>query len=369
MYIHENKNWPDFFWDSTKLANLLAEIRHRQGKMLGRMEALGFSVRAEATLDNLTLEVVKSSEIEGEILDINQVRSSIARRLGMEIGGLVSSDRHVDGVVDMMLDATQNFEKPLSEERLYGWQAALFPTGRTGLSKISVGTWRTGENGPIQVISGAYGKEKVHFEAPEASRLSNEMAAFLNWFNAANDLDPVLKSAIAHFWFVTIHPFEDGNGRIARAIADMQLARADKTAQRFYSMSAQIRVERNDYYDILEQTQKGSLDITEWLEWFLKCLGRSFDQVEATLQQVHRKTKFWDAIGHIELNIRQQTMLNKLLDGFEGKLNTSKWAKMTKCSTDTALRDIQDLIAKQILVKEEAGGRSTSYVLNEVINS
>lgn len=369
MYIHENKNWPNFFWDSLKLANLLAEIRHRQGKMLGRMEALGFSVRAEATLDNLTLEVVKSSEIEGEILDINQVRSSIARRLGIEVAGLVSSDRHVDGVVDMMLDATQSFEKPLSEERLYGWQAALFPTGRSGLSKITVGAWRTGENGPMQVISGAYGKEKVHFEAPEASRLPNEMAAFLDWFNAANNLDPVLKSAIAHLWFVTVHPFEDGNGRVARAIADMQLARADKTAQRFYSMSAQIRLERNDYYNILEQTQKGSLDITEWLTWFLTCLGRSFDQVEDTLQQVHRKTKFWDVIGHLELNNRQHTMLNKLLDGFEGKLNTSKWAKMTKCSTDTALRDIQDLMAKGILVKEDAGGRSTSYLLNEVINS
>lgn len=369
MYIHENKNWPNFFWDSLKLANLLAEIRHRQGKMLGRMEALGFSVRTEATLDNLTLEVVKSSEIEGEILDINQVRSSIARRLGIEVAGLVSSDRHVDGVVDMMLDATQSFEKPLSEERLYGWQAALFPTGRSGLSKITVGAWRTGENGPMQVISGAYGKEKVHFEAPEASRLPNEMAAFLDWFNAANDLDPVLKSAIAHLWFVTVHPFEDGNGRVARAIADMQLARADKTAQRFYSMSAQIRLERNDYYNILEQTQKGSLDITEWLTWFLTCLGRSFDQVEDTLQQVHRKTKFWDVIGHLELNHRQHTMLNKLLDGFEGKLNTSKWAKMTKCSTDTALRDIQDLMAKGILVKEDAGGRSTSYLLNEVINS
>lgn len=369
MYIHENKNWPNFFWDSLKLANLLAEIRHRQGKMLGRMEALGFSVRTEATLDNLTLEVVKSSEIEGEILDINQVRSSIARRLGIEVAGLVSSDRHVDGVVDMMLDATQSFEKPLSEERLYGWQAALFPTGRSGLSKITVGAWRTGENGPMQVISGAYGEEKVHFEAPEASRLPNEMAAFLDWFNAANDLDPVLKSAIAHLWFVTVHPFEDGNGRVARAIADMQLARADKTAQRFYSMSAQIRLERNDYYNILEQTQKGSLDITEWLTWFLTCLGRSFDQVEDTLQQVHRKTKFWDVIGHLELNHRQHTMLNKLLDGFEGKLNTSKWAKMTKCSTDTALRDIQDLMAKGILVKEDAGGRSTSYLLNEVINS
>lgn len=362
MYIHEDPKWPNFSYDSARLANLLAEIRHRQGKMLGRMEALGFSVRAEATLDNLTLEVVKSSEIEGETLDTHQVRSSIARRLGMELSGLVPSDQYVDGVVDMMLDATQNFEKPLSEERLFGWQAALFPTG---LTKITVGAWRTGENGPMLVISSAYGKEKVHFEAPEASRLTNEMMAFLKWFNGENDLDPVLKSAIAHLWFVTIHPFEDGNGRVARAIADMQLARADKTAQRFYSMSAQIRLERNDYYNILEKTQKGSLDITEWLDWFLNCLGRSFDKVEDTLQQVHRKTKFWDTINHLALNHRQHTMLNKLLDGFEGKLNTSKWAKMTKCSTDTALRDIQDLMEKRVLVKEEAGGRSTSYVLNE----
>ncbi len=367
MYIHEDPNWPNFSWNSSKIANLLAEIRHRQGKMLGRMESLGFSIRAEATLDNLTLEVVKSSEIEGETLDVSQVRYSIARRLGLEVSGLVPSDRYVDGVVDMMLDATQNFEKPLSEERLFGWQAALFPTGRSGLTKITVGAWRTGENGPMQVISGAYGKEKVHFEAPEASRLTNEMMAFLRWFNAENDLDPVLKSAVAHLWFVTIHPFEDGNGRVARAIADMQLARADKTAQRFYSMSAQIRLERNDYYNILEKTQKGSLDITEWVEWFLTCLGRSFDKVEDTLQQVNRKTKFWDAINHLALNHRQHTMLNKLLDGFEGKLNTSKWAKMTKCSTDTALRDIQDLIEKQVLAKEEAGGRSTSYVLNDAI--
>lgn len=365
MYIHEKPNWPAFKWDSSKLTKLLAEIRHRQGKMLGKMETLGFSLRAESTLDNLTLEVVKSSEIEGEFLDSNQVRSSIARKLGMEVSGVVPSDRYVDGVVDMMLDATQNFENTLSEERLYGWHAALFPTGRSGLSKITVGAWRTGENGPMQVISGAFGKEKVHFEAPEASRVSTEMAFFLDWFNTENELDPVLKSAIAHLWFVTIHPFEDGNGRIARAITDMQLARADRTTQRFYSMSTQIREERNNYYNILEQTQKGSLDITKWLKWFLTCLGHSFDRVETTLQLVNYKTKFWDAISNIELNIRQYTMLNKILDGFEGKLNTSKWAKMTKCSTDTALRDIQDLVTKKILVKEEAGGRSTSYKIKE----
>lgn len=365
MYIHERPNWPHFTWNSEKLLKLLAETRHRQGKMLGRMEALGFSVQSEASLENLTQEVVKSSEIEGENLDVDQVRSSIARRLGMDISGLVPADRHVEGVVEMMLDATQQFEQPLTDERLYGWQAALFPTGRSGIHKITVGAWRTGQNGPMQVVSGAIGKEKVHFEAPQASKLSNEMNAFLEWFNNEGELDPVLKSAIAHLWFVTIHPFEDGNGRIARAIADMQLARADKTPQRFYSMSAQIHIERNDYYNMLEQTQKGTLDITAWLEWFLGCLTSAFDKVEGTLKEVNRKTQFWDSVGSMEMNSRQRLMLNKLLDGFDGKLNTSKWAKIAKCSTDTALRDIQDLMDKGILVKEDAGGRSTSYVLSE----
>lgn len=365
MYIHEYSKWPKFTWNSEALANLLADVRHRQGKMLGRMEALGFSVRAEAALENLTQEVVKSSEIEGEILDVDQVRSSIARHLGMEVSGLVPSDRNVDGVVELMLDATQHFDQPLTEDRLYGWQAALFPTGRSGLFKITVGAWRTGQNGPMRVVSGAIGKEKVHFEAPDARALPKEMAAFLDWFNGEQNLDPVLKSAIAHLWFVTIHPFEDGNGRIARAIADMQLARADKTTQRFYSMSAQIRIERNDYYNMLEKTQKGALDITEWLEWFLNCLGRSLDKVEGTLKDVDRKTKFWNHVNDAEINNRQRLMLNKLLDGFDGKLNSSKWASIAKCSTDTALRDIQDLMDKGILVKEDAGGRSTSYVLSD----
>lgn len=365
MYIHEHPDWPHFTWNSERLTKLLAETRHRQGKMLGRMEALGFSVQSEASLENLTQEVVKSSEIEGENLDIEQVRSSIARRLGMDISGLVPSDRHVEGVVEMMLDATQHFEQPLTHERLYGWQAALFPTGRSSIHKITVGAWRTGQNGPMKVVSGAIGKEKVHFEAPQASRLSNEMNIFLEWFNNEADLDPVLKSAIAHLWFVTIHPFEDGNGRIARAIADMQLARADKTSQRFYSMSAQIRIERNDYYNMLEQTQKGTPDITAWLEWFLGCLTRAIDKIETTLKEANRKTQFWDAVGGMEINSRQRLMLNKLLDGFDGKLNTSKWANIAKCSTDTALRDVQDLMDKGVLVKEDAGGRSTSYVLSE----
>lgn len=366
MYIYETPDWPKFTWNSEKLSNLLAEVRHRQGKILGRMETLGFSIRAEAALETLTQDVVKSSEIEGENLDIKQVRSSIARRLGMDIGGLVPADRNVEGVVEMMLDATQAFDQPLTEDRLDGWQAALFPTGRSGIYKITVGTWRTGQNGPMQVVSGAMGKEKVHFQAPDALKIPAEMTAFLEWFNSENAIDPVLKSGIAHLWFVTIHPFEDGNGRIARAIADLQLARADKTPQRFYSMSAQIRIERNDYYDTLEKTQKASVDITEWLGWFLGCLGRSLDKAESTLIAVNRKTEFWDQIGRIEINNRQRLLLNKLLDGFDGKLTTSKWAKIAKCSTDTALRDIQDLIEKGVLIKENAGGRSTSYVLKKI---
>lgn len=365
MYIYEIPNWPKFAWNSEKLSNLLAEVRHRQGKILGKMETLGFSVRAEAALETLTQDVVKSSEIEGENLDIDQVRSSIARRLGMDIGGLVPADRNVEGVVEMMLDATQRFDKPLTEDRLQGWHAALFPTGRSGIYKITVGAWRTGQNGPMQVVSGAIGKEKVHFQAPDAPKLPAEMNAFLDWFNTEHSIDPVLKSGIAHLWFVTIHPFEDGNGRIARAIADLQLARADKTPQRFYSMSAQIRIERNDYYNTLEKIQKASLDITEWLEWFLGCLGRSLDKAESTLLEVNRKTEFWDHIGGMEINNRQRVLLNKLVDGFDGKLTSSKWAKIAKCSTDTALRDIQDLMDKGVLIKEDAGGRSTSYVLKK----
>ncbi len=329
------------------------------------MEALGFSMREEAVLETLTLDVLKSSEIEGEVLDSDQVRSSIARRLGIEVAGVEVVDRNVEGVVEMMLDATQNYTNTLTDERLFGWQAALFPTGRSGMYKITVAAWRTGQNGPMRVVSGAIGKEKVHFQAPDAKRVADEMAAFLAWFNDKQEIDPVLKSAIAHLWFVTIHPFEDGNGRIARAIADMQLARADGTAQRFYSMSAQIRTDRAAYYSILENTQKNGLDITPWLEWFLTCLGRSLDKVEDTLKGVHRKARFWEKFAEVELNARQKLMLNKLLDGFYGKLNNSTWAKITKSSADTALRDLNDLIAKGILIKENAGGRSTSYLLRD----
>ncbi|MCR6721800.1 MAG: Fic family protein [Chitinophagaceae bacterium] len=364
VYIYQLPNWPRFTWQQDQIIALLAEVRNRQGRLLGKMESLGFNLQAEASLHTLTLDVLKSSEIEGELLDADQVRSSIARRLGMDIAGLVPADRHVEGIVEMMLDATQQYQQALSEDRLFGWHAALFPTGRSGMHKIVVGAWRDNtKDDPMQVVSGAMGKEKVHFEAPETGRLNLEMIQFINWFNEDSSMDAVLKAAIAHLWFVTIHPFDDGNGRIARAIADLQLARADGTAQRFYSMSAQIRKERKEYYDILEATQKGSLDITRWLTWFLQCIDRAIAATNETLGGVLRKAKFWEKHSTTILNNRQRTMLNKLLDGFEGKLNTSKWAKITKTSQDTALRDIQDLIDKQVLAKETGGGRSTSYTL------
>lgn len=365
IYIHQLPDWPHFRWQQDQLTSLLAEVRHRQGKLIGKMEGLGFQLQSEATLQTLTLDVLKSSEIEGELLDAEQVRSSIARRLGMDIAGLIPADRHVEGIVEMMLDATQQYQQTLSEDRLFGWHAALFPTGRSGMHKIVVGAWRDNKkDDPMQVVSGVMGKEKVHYEAPDADRLPTEMKTFINWFNENANIDAVLKAAVAHIWFVTIHPFDDGNGRIARAIADMQLARADETPQRFYSMSAQIRKERKEYYDILETTQKGSLDITHWLLWFLKCLDRAIAATDETLAGVLKKARFWEKHAATPLNDRQRTMLNKLLDGFDGKLNTSKWAKISKTSQDTALRDIQYLIEKQILVKESGGGRSTSYLLN-----
>jgi Fic family protein len=363
-YIHELEGWPRFEWNSHKLAEQLAAVRHRQGRLLGRMEALGFELRAEAVLQTLTEDVLKSSEIEGEILDKEQVRSSIARRLGMDIGALAPVDRDVEGVVEMMLDATQNYQALLTDERLFAWHAALFPTGRSGMTKIIVGAWRDEASGPMQVVSGPMGRERVHYEAPAAARLDGEMTAFIEWFNGASaPLDPVLKAAVAHLWFVTIHPFEDGNGRIARAIADMMLARSEGSPQRFYSMSAQIRLERKDYYAILERTQKGGLDITTWLQWFLGCLDRAFDGAEAILANVLRKARFWEAMAGQPLNERQRKVVNRLLDGFEGKLTSSKWAALAKTSPDTALRDINDLVARGVLVKDEAGGRSTSYSL------
>ena len=363
-YIYHSQDWPNFYWNHHELIFLLSEIRNRQGRLLGRMEALGFGLQSEANLKILTLDVLKSSEIEGEFLDADQVRSSIARKLGMDIAGAIPADRHVEGVVEMMLDATQHYQQPLSAERLYGWHAALFPAGRSGMHRIRVGAWRNNrKDDPMQVVSGPMGKQKVHFEAPEAERLDGEMNRFINWYNENTHLDKVLKAAIAHLWFVTIHPFDDGNGRIARAIMDMQLARADASVQRFYSMSAQIRKERSAYYDILERTQKGSLNITSWLNWFLQCLGRALEATEETLEGVLQKARFWEKNATTIFNERQQLMLNKLLDGFEGKLNTSKWAKITKSSQDTALRDILDLINKGILKKEVGGGRSTSYLL------
>jgi Fic family protein len=365
-YIHALPDWPSFRWDSDALAKQLAAVRLRQGRLIGRMQALGFRQQEEAVLTTLTQDVVKSSEIEGEILDMHQVRSSIARRLGMDVGALAPADRNVEGVVEMMLDATQNFKSELTADRLFGWHASLFPTGRSGMSKIIVGAWRDDKSAPMRVVSGPIGREKVHYEAPAAGRLAAEMKSFLDWFNAEDNTDPVIKSALAHLWFVTIHPFADGNGRIARAIADMSLARSEDSSQRFCSMSAQIRIERKAYYDMLEATQKGGLEITPWLGWFLGCLDRAFGGAEQTLAAVFQKADFWKKHVAAKINERQRDMLNRLLDGFVGKLTSSKWALIEKCSPDTALRDIQDLVDQGILVKDEGGGRSTSYALTNI---
>ncbi len=363
MYIHERKDWPAFKWEQGRLAALLAEVRHLQGRLLGRMEGLGFQLQEEATLRTLTQDVVKTSEIEGEKLDVETVRSSIARRMGLDIGALRPVDRSVEGIVDIMLDATRNFVKPLTQERLFNWHGALFPAGRSGLQRITVGAWRPKASGAMQVVSGPIGREKIHFEAPGHERLKAEMSAFIKWFNSENQTDLVLKSALAHFWFVTIHPFEDGNGRIARAIADLLLARSENTAQRFYSMSAQIQQERNAYYDVLEKSQKGALDITLWIEWYLNCLQRAIEASTELLESVLIKDRFWKLHKDESLNERQRKVINRLMDGFEGKLTSSKWAKLAKCSQDTAGRDINDLLERNLLAKEQAGGRSTSYVL------
>lgn len=363
MYIHQYEAWPKMLWDQDRVGGPLADVRHRQGRLVGHMEALGFQLRADAVLRTLTADVLKSSEIEGEKLDEEQVRSSIARRLGMDIGGLKPADRNVEGIVEMMLDATRHYEQTLTSERLFSWHAALFPTGRSGMRKITVGAWRDDASGPMEVVSGPIGKERVHFQAPEARRLAEETQAFLEWFNATSNIDHVLRAALAHLWFVTLHPFDDGNGRIARAIADMQLARSENSSQRFYSMSTQIRIERNAYYEILEQTQKETLDITAWMEWFLGCMGRAIDGAQTTLGAVLAKATFWESVQDVPLNERQRLVLNRLLDGFEGNMTTSKYAKLTKCSQDTALRDLQPLADKGILVRNPKGGRSTSYSL------
>lgn len=366
-YIHELDDWPLLEWDGKRVADRLAAVSRRQGRFAARMEGLGFKLQAEATLETLTQDVLKSSEIEGEILDREQVRSSIARRLGIEVGALTPADRDVEGVVEMMLDATRNFQAPLTAERLFAWHAALFPTGRSGMARIIVGAWRDDASGPMQVVSGPYGRERVHYQAPAADRLDDEMATFLDWFNGDASIDPVLKAALAHLWFVTLHPFDDGNGRIARAIADMALTRSEGGAQRFYSMSAQIRAERTAYYDILEDTQKRGQDITSWLLWFLACLDRAFEGAERILADVLRKARFWKAMEGQAFNERQRKVLNRLLDGFEGKLTNAKWVALTKSSPDTALRDLRDLVERGALVKDGGGGRSTSYSLADIV--
>lgn len=362
-YIHERSGWPSFTWQDSALTTLVAEVRHRQGRLLGRMETLGFDLRQEASLTTLTIDVVKSAAIEGEDLNRDEVRSSIARRLGLDAGGLSPSGRHVEGIVEMMLDATQNHEAALTADRLFGWHATLFPSGRSGMSRITVGAWRTNESGPMQVVSGPYGRQRVHFEAPEAGRLDTEMTAFLDWFNNGPAIDPVLKAGIAHLWFVTIHPFEDGNGRIARAIADLALARADTCRERFYSMSGQIEAERNAYYDVLERQQKDDVDITVWLSWFLVCLDRALTAAEGTLSAVLTKARLWEWISRGPVNDRQRTIINRLMGEFHGPLSNSKYAKLAKCSADTALRDIQALVDRQVLLQNPGGGRSTSYRL------
>ena len=361
MYLWQQREWPDMSWDEKRLSKLLATVSHEQGRLQGKMEVLGFDLRNEAHLQTLTEDVIKSSEIEGEKLERDQVRSSIARRLGMDIGGLVPADRDVEGIVEMMLDATGKFDEPLTEDRLHCWHAALFPTGRSSMTRINAGAWRDDATGPMQVVSGAMGREKVHYEAPPAERIADEIGRFLEWSEEPGDSHPLLFAGLAHLWFVTIHPFDDGNGRIARAIADMALARSEKSPQRYYSMSSQIRVERKDYYHVLEWTQKGDMDITRWQEWFLECLLRAIEGSKETLTAVMRKAQFWDRFAREPLNDRQIKVINKLLDGFEGKMTSSKWAKIAKCSQDTAARDIKDLIERGALQKDPGGGRSTSY--------
>lgn len=365
-YIHQLAQWPEFHWNYDAFADKLAQVRHSQGRLLGRMESFGFHFQQESLLKTLTSDVVKTSEIEGEQLDTEQVRSSLARRLGIEIAALKPSDRHVDGVVEMLLDATGNYQAQLTAERLFAWHRSLFPTASSGMRRIRTGQWRDDAQGPMQVISGAIGRERIHFEAPPANLIEKEMAAFFDWFNRPNDTDWVLKAARAHLWFLTIHPFEDGNGRIARAIADLALARSEQSAQRYYSMSAQIRIERSGYYHILESSQKGTMDITPWLNWFLDCLGHAIASAQSTLDGVLNRAKFWESIqdsGDFALNERQRHMLNRLLDGFTGKLTTTKWAALARCSQDTALRDILPLVERRILIRGAGGGRSTSYEL------
>ena len=364
MWIHEHQSWPDFTWDAHALASKLADTRHRQGKLQGRMEGFGFELRQETSLRTLTNDVVNSSAIEGENLNPAEVRSSIASRLGIDLASPISPSRDVEGIVAMMLDATQQFPKPLTKSRLFNWHKSLFPTGRSGMHTSRVGDWRRQDAGPMQVVSGPVGNQKIHFEAPAADRLEKEMQFFLNWFGGERNIDPVLKAGIAHFWFVTIHPFEDGNGRIARAIGDMALARAEGMQNRFYSLSSQIESERNDYYDQLEKQQRKSPDITDWLDWFLSCMNRSISSAESALVSVLFKAQLWDKINRKPVNERQRLVINRMLESdFVGHMNTSKYAVLAKCSNDTALRDIQGLKERGIFIQNSGGGRSTSYRL------
>lgn len=361
MYIWQEKDWPNFNWADGRLSPLLVQAHREQGRLCGKLEILGFETQEETTLQTLTEDVVKSSEIEGENLNSDQVRSSIARRLGIDIGGLTPADRHVEGVVEMMLDATQNYAAPLTEERLFGWHAALFPTGRSGMRNIMVGHWRPEDSDPMQVVSGSGRREQIHYEAPPAARVPAEMERFLLWFNDPGDMDPLLVAGLAHLWYITIHPFEDGNGRMARAIADMALTRAEDSPQRIYSMSAQIRRELNDYYGLLETTQKNTLKITSWQKWFLRCLNHAIGDAHQRLEQALCKARFWESFAREPLNERQIKVLHRVMDNWEGKLTSSKWAKIAKCSQDTAGRDINDLIQRGALSKDPGGGRSTSY--------
>ncbi len=367
-YIHDLPEWPEFTWDDAELAEPLAALRFRQGMLMGRMESLGLSLQLDATVENVTLDAVRSSRIEGEQLDADEVRSSVARHLGLETGGLTPSSPRVEGIVDIVVDATSNYRSPLTLDRLFGWHRALFPVSNRSRNIVRTGEFRTDEKGPMQVVSGAYGRERVHFQAPAAARLDEELSTFLGWFNDETAVDPVVKAALAHFWFVTIHPFEDGNGRLARAIGDMALARADGTAQRFYSLSSQIQQERAAYYRVLESAQSGSLDVTAWLAWFFNMLDAAVAHSEAQLAAVMERKQFWESLEGISLNSRQLAMLRRLEAGFVGKLTAAKWARIMKTSPDTALRDLNDLIEKGVLARDPAGGRSTSYSLRVDVN-
>ncbi len=365
-FIHQLTHWPQFTWSNEAIIALLSDVRNKQGLLTGKMQAIGFDLQDETYLETLSQDVIKSSEIEGEFLETQQVRSSIARKLGIDIGGLVDSDRHVDGIVDMMMDATQHWQKALSADRLFAWHSSLFPTNKSGMYTIKTGQWRDDYAGPMQVVSGPLGRENVHFEAPNSEMLDKEMAQFIDWVNTSNVNDPVINAAIAHFWFITIHPFEDGNGRIARAITDMMLCRSENKTQRFYSMSSQIKEERKGFYNILEFTQRANLDITKWLIWFLECLKKALDSSYILVQKIMAKHKFWSENKSVSFNKRQLKIIELLFGDFFGNLTTTKWAKMNKCSQDTALRDIKDLLQKNILEKSEKGGRSTNYKLVKV---